>query len=735
MISNLRTTAVCGLLLLAVALVFGQTLQHDFVDFDDQQYVVNNPQVVRGLTGDGLVWAFTASHAGNWHPLTWLSHQLDCQLYGLEPWGHHLTSVLLHAATAIVLFLVLRKMTGDVWPSAFVAAVFAVHPLRAESVAWVAERKDVLSGLFFMLTLGAYLGYARRPFSLFRYLLVVLLFGLGLMSKPMLVTAPFVLLLLDYWPLRRVVAGTHGVCLLLVEKTPLLMMSAACCVGTLSTQGKIIEISDRVSLPWRMGNAAVAYVAYLGQWFYPANLAVFYPHPGSGLPGWKIIAAVLLLAAISGAALVWRRRHPYLPVGWLWYLGMLLPVIGLVQVGEQAMADRYTYLPQIGLCLALTWGLKVLTRRWPLRRWSCGAAAAFVVAALMVCTWHQTSFWRDRVTLWTRAAACTTRNRVAHNNLGIVLAGKGRVDEAIGHFHQALAIDPNCAEPQNNLGVVLAGQGRFDEAIRHYREAVRIKPDYVEAHYNLGVALAGRGQFEEAARHYRAALKTEPNHATAHNDLGVALAGLGRVEEAMGHYRQALKINADYAEAHYNLGNALLGGGQVDEAVAEYRKALAINPNITGAHNNLANLLAAQGRVEEAISHYRKALRLDPRNEDTRRNFGLALDRLIALHPDDVALLNDVAWQMATDPGAALRNGAGAVKLAEHLVELTDGREPAVLGTLAAAYAEAGRSPEAVGTARKALDLARQQNKLSLAKSLEEKISLYQSRKAYREAN
>ena len=352
-------------------MVFGQTVRHEFINCDDDQYVYENPQVARGFTAQGIVWAFTHFHSANWHPLTWLSHMLDCQLYGLNhPGGHHLTNVLLHAASAILLFLVLRQMTGDLWPSAFVAALFAIHPLHVESVAWVAERKDVLSGLFFMLTLAAYVGYARRPFSLLRYLLVTVLFALGLMAKPMLVTLPFVLLLLDYWPLGRIGAAVPqspqqarlprqsslALRRVLLEKLPWLVLTAASCVVTRFAQQTALVSTERLPLPSRIANALVSYVAYLGQFFYPVGLAVLYPYPQSTLPIWKIVGALLLLVGISLAVLACRRKCPYLLVGWLWYLGMLVPVIGLVQVGDQSMADRYTYLTQIGLYIALAWG-------------------------------------------------------------------------------------------------------------------------------------------------------------------------------------------------------------------------------------------------------------------------------------------------------------------------------------------------------------------------------------------
>src|SRR3972149_3559607 len=484
--------AVSGFPLLAVLIVFGQTLRHDFVNYDDRLYVYENPYVTHGLTTQGIVWAFTSKHASNWHPLTWLSHMLDCQLFGLAPWGPHLVNVLLHAATAILLFLVLRRMTGDLWPSAFVAVVFAVHPLRVESVAWVAERKDVLSGLFFMLTLWAYVGYVRHPFSTARYLTVMVLFALGLMAKPMLVTLPFVLLLLDYWPLGRMTplaAENRNKRLgatvqlspqrifsippqqsfsippqrifsiparLAMEKVLLMVLAAASCAATLWAQSEVIADDEHMPLSLRIGNAVISYVAYLVQLFYPAGLAVLYPHPWSGLPMWKVAGALLLLAAICGGVVALRRRCPYLLVGWLWYLGMLLPVIGLVQVGLQAMADRYTYLTQIGLCIAFAWGVAQFTRSWPYRGWVCGIASVLALATLLGCAWLQTSYWHDSETLWTHTLACTSRNFVVHNNLGNALAKVGRLKEAVENYEQALELKSNYHEAHNNLGVALA---------------------------------------------------------------------------------------------------------------------------------------------------------------------------------------------------------------------------------------------------------------------------------------
>ena len=525
----LAVWAVCGFLLLAVALVFSQTVTYQFVNFDDPDYVYHNPRVTQGLTFDGVAWAMTTNCCTNWHPLTWLSHMLDCQIYGANAGGHHLTSVLLHAITCILLFLVLRRMTGDLWPSAFVAAVFAVHPLHVESVAWVAERKDVLSGLFFVLTLAAYLGYVRRPFSLPRYLAVTAMFALGLMAKPMLVTLPFVLVLLDYWPLGRFSCsggsawrggadipvcrqdrGNSGrqECLphLMAEKIPLLLLTVASCVTTVWAQKQSIVDTGELRFSARIVNALVSYVTYLGKSFCPIDLAAYYPHPQAGLPAWKPIAALLLLAGVTAAVVMRRQKNPYLLVGWLWYLGMLVPVIGLAQVGLQAMADRYMYLPQIGLLIGLTWGAERLVRSWPRRAWLCGVAASLVIAELMVCALQQTTYWRDSESLWQHTLECTSENKIAHYNFGFFLAHQNRLDEAIEQYREAVRISPDYVEAQLNLGVALARLRRYDEAVTPFETAVKLSPNSVEIRNNLGLALARGGHKDEAMKQFQKAL-------------------------------------------------------------------------------------------------------------------------------------------------------------------------------------------------------------------------------------
>ncbi|MGP8198766.1 MAG: tetratricopeptide repeat protein [Limisphaerales bacterium] len=699
-----RTPAVCLVLATITFAVFGQTAGFGFVNYDDDKYVYENPVVAQGLTFKGIVWAFTRTHSANWHPLTWLSHMLDCQLYGLHPGGHHLTNVLLHIAAVIALFLVLRQMTGALWRSAFVAAVFAIHPLRVESVAWVAEHKDVLSGLLFMLTMGAYVRYARRPWSPARYGLVVLLFAMGLMCKPMLVTLPLVLLLLDYWPLQRVeplkLSG------LLLEKLPLLALSSAACVATLLAQNRPMQSNQLYSLPLRCANALVSCMVYLGQMVWPAGLAVFYPFPHDGLPSWEVALAGMLLAGLSAVAWVWRRKQPGMLVGWLWYLVMLLPVVGIIQVGDQAHDDRYTYLPQIGIYVAVTWLAAEWGAKWHAGRLAFGSIMTAVLAVFVVCAWIQTGYWKNSDELWTHALGYTTRNYRAHCNLGNALCDEGRVDEAITHYQEALQIQPNQAEFHNNLGTAFRQEGRVDEAITQYQEALQIQPNEAEMRYNLGNALLQKGRVDEAIADYQKVLQIKPDYAEAHNNLAIALFQKGRVDDAITHYEQALQIQPGFAEGHHNLGLILSRKGRADEAITHFQQALQIKPDYVDAHINLGNALLQKGKVGEAISHFQQALQLKPA---------------------DPSIQSNLAWLLATSSEASLRNGNRAVELARQANGLTGGENPVVLHTLAAAFAEAGRFPEAVETAQHALRLAGAQSSTVLAGQLQIELKLYQA--------
>jgi tetratricopeptide (TPR) repeat protein len=636
--SRLVTVVASVFLTAIVWIAFGRALGHEFVSYDDYRYVVQNPWVTNGITLDGVQWAFTHVHASNWHPLTTISHMLDCQLYGLQPSGHHLTNILMHAAAAILLFVALKKLTGDFWPSLLVAAVFAVHPLRVESVAWVSERKDVLSGVFFMLTLWAYAHYARTKGSLyFWYLTVVLLFALGLMCKPTLVTVPFVLLLLDYWPLGRTQTSSSGSGItknrwlgLIVEKLPLFVLSAASCVATLLAQKQALDASLKPPVGERLGNALVSYVGYIGQMFWPARLAVLYPYPEGNLRVQQVILALLLLVVVSVSVFVWRRKYPFLVTGWLWYLGMLVPMIGIVQVGSQTRADRYTYLPQIGLYLIGVWGAMELFHQWRRSRLILTVAALLILTALITRSYFQTSYWRDTETLWRHAVVTTSNNYIATNNLAQTLFQLGRFDEAIAESQKALKIKPDFAAAHNNLGAALVENqrsdngaprenGAVDEAIAHYRMALQINPDFAQAHSNLGNALLLKGQTDEAIVHYQKALEIDPNIPEARYSLGNAFLAERRYSESIANYEAALRILPDYFEAHYNLGRVLATIGENDEALEQFNEALRINGDSAQAHCILGALLERVGRREEAIEHLTEALRLKPDYERAKQ--------------------------------------------------------------------------------------------------------------------
>jgi tetratricopeptide (TPR) repeat protein len=717
-----RIGGICVLLVAITWSVFGQTLRHEFVNYDDNEYVYENPTVIRGLDLNGVDWAFTHIVAYNWHPLTMISHMLDCQMYGLNSGGHHLTNVLLHAASVVLLFLALREMTGALWRSAFVAAVFAVHPLRVESVAWVAERKDVLSGMFFMLTLWAYVRYARQPWSPLRYGVVVFLFVLGLMCKAMLVTLPFVLLLLDYWPLNRLHADDATTSVfrwagkpisrrLVYEKLPLFGVALASGLATVFTFAPM-QIFDQNSLLLRLGNASILYAVYLGKMFWPSNLAVLYPFEAGNVGVGRVALSLVVLAGISAAALVLRRHRPYLLAGWLWYLVMLGPVIGILRVGAHAQADRYTYLPQIGLYFALTWLAEGLFANWRHRRIVLGSLATVILIALIASARTQTAHWRNSESLWKHTLACTSNNFIAHDNLGNDLRLKGDIDEAAVHFREALRINPHFAEAHINLGNVLLRKGSVDDAIAHYEQALRIKPQLSGLYYNLGNALIRKGRVNDAIRHYRQALQIDPEFADAHNNLGNALLQQRNVDDAITHLRMALQLKPDYAEAWYGLGKAQLQKGNMDEAIDCHRQALQLRPDYTEVHNNVGLVLVQKGRVDEAIVHYEKALEIEPDNPQT---------------------LNNLAWVRAAAAKSTFRDGAEAVRLAERACRVTNSRVPVMIGTLAAAYAEAGRFDEAVAAAEKARDLALALGQREVAEKNEELIKLFKTAQPYHE--
>ncbi len=619
---------VCIFLAAITLAVFWRTFHYGFVFFDDDIYVYDNPVVCGGLTLKGIATVFTHVECNFYHPLTMISLMLNYQLNGLQPGAYHLTNVLLHIVSAILLFLILRRMTGFTWRSAFVAAVFAIHPLRVESVAWVAERKDVLSGLFFMLTLWAYVSYVQAPRSTLRYLVVVILFALGLLCKPSIVTLPFVMLLLDYWPLQRFGNGTaFSVFVRLVaEKIPLFVLSAAASVIAPIAEGKTMMISlAGVSLLARMSHPITTYVIYLKQLFYPAGLALFYPLSFKDFSIWKLVAALALLVAISAVALAAWRKRPYLLVGWLWFVGMLVPMIGIMQVGGFAHADRFTYLPTIGLCIALTWAVADLCAGWRHRSALLGGCAMIMLVVLMICARIQAFYWQDSESLWTRTLACTSDNTVAHNNLGAALAKKGEIDRAIIQFQEAIRLVPDYAQAHNNLGGALDRKNRFDEAIQQFQEAIRLEPDFASAYYNLGGVLVKQDRLDAAIRQFQEAIRLKPDLAEARSDLGAALDKKGLVDEAINQFREAIRLKPDFAEARNNFGGDLARNGQLDEAINQFQEAIRLKPDFAEAHNNLGDALARRGRLDEAINQFQEAIRLKPDFASACYNLGNAL--------------------------------------------------------------------------------------------------------------
>jgi Flp pilus assembly protein TadD len=571
--------ASLALIVLNVA-IYAPVAHHEFVTWDDPQYIINNPHISHGLTWQDISWALSSGYASNWHPLTWWSHMLDVQLFGLNAGPHHLTNMLLHIANTLLLLAVLHQMTGALGRSAFVAALFAVHPLHVESVAWIAERKDVLSTLFWMLTLLAYVRYVRQP-RVTRYLAVFALLALGLMAKPMLVTLPFVLLLLDVWPLKRIGPQTDAteVVRLLREKLPLLVLAGASGLITVLVQrkGGAVAPVDALPLTFRLQNALVSYVAYVGKMLWPVHLAAVYPYPRSIPTAWVAASAIALIAA-SVAALRAARRRPYLAVGWFWYLGTLVPVIGLVQVGSQAMADRYTYIPLVGLFLVVAWGVPDLLDRWPAGRRALPIAAAFVILGCLVTARVQVQYWRDSQALWQHAVDVTTDNFIAQDGLGVAFATQGRGKEAIAHFAEAVRANPNYPYAHNNLGIELRKQRRLEEAVVQEAEAVRLKPDFAEGHNSLGNALADEGRLDEAVSHYAEAVRLKPDYIDAHRDLAVALGKLGRFEESAMHFAEVVRLQPGSANARINLAIALASQGRFKDAAAEATEALRLEP-------------------------------------------------------------------------------------------------------------------------------------------------------------
>jgi protein O-mannosyl-transferase len=650
-----RNSLLCILLAVATLAVYWPVHNHEFIHYDDGTYITENPEVFTGLSLQNTKWAFTTGYASNWHPFTWLSHQLDSSLFAENAGAHHLVNVLFHIANTILLFVVLNRITRRFWPSAFVAALFALHPLHVESVAWAAERKDVLSTLFWLLTMLAYARYAERP-SAVRYVVTLLFFVLGLLSKPMLITLPFVLLLLDYWPLLRF--ATKGepfnqirnpksaIRNIIIEKIPFLLLSVASSIITYIVQQKggamsVVQLKDRIA------NAIISYLTYIGKMFWPARLAVIYPYPASSDLAAKAVIYAIMLILITVLLLYYGRRHKYLLVGWLWYLGTLVPVIGIIQVGVQAMADRYTYVPLIGLFVIIAFGAADLSQKIRLRKNALAAVAGVILIACTITTSIQLKYWKSSLLLFEHTLAVTKNNYTIYNNYANILNDLGRRTEAVQYLTESLRILPNTPDIHSNLGKTFMDLGRTNEAIEQYQKAIQIDPKFAMAHYNLGIALAAKGDYDAAIEQHKIYMGLEanllqnentpnaagrfkkisagkPDSAEIFRNLGYALARSGKPAEAIEYYNKSLRGDPDNIQTHGRLALALASLGRIDEALAQCRIVLKARPDDVEMHNNSGILLQAKGEIDEAIESYKKALQIDP-------NFIKARDNLDAI--------------------------------------------------------------------------------------------------------
>ncbi len=795
----MRRDTIISLLLAVVTVgVFWSVGTHEFTNYDDQLYVTENARVQAGLTASGTAWAFgkIVSEEGTyWHPITWLSHMLDSELFGLHPGPQHLVNLAFHVANVVLLYFVLQTMTGRPMRSAMVAALFALHPLQVDTIAWISERKNVLSTLFWLLTILAYVRYARKPDTR-RYALVFFLYLLGLMSKPMLVTVPCVLLLLDFWPLRRLKANwapsptqgsdaqsfaTATLGHLILEKLPLFALAFMSGVITIVGHHRIglLATTEQLPLSGRFISSLVSYAAYLKKAFWPTNLAVFYPLPKSW-PMPEIIEAAVILIVITALALTWLRRSPYLAVGWLWFLGTLVPVIGILQVSDQAMADRWAYVPLIGLFLAVVWGASDLLSNRPHGREILGVSAAAILIVLALVSHRQLGYWQDTTTLFQHALDVTTNNAVAHNAIGDVLVKEGKYREAETELLEALRLSPNSLHTLSGLGLLYYREGDAPKAISYFNAALQKRPNYSDAHYELGNILAAQGKYAEAADHYAAAILARPDLADAHNNLGAMLVRIGKRNEAVDEFKAALNLRPNFPEAHAQLASLLLSMGDLDSARLHYEEAVRLKPDFVyariqlglvlgqsgelnaavmqfldaikyeptnaAAYYNLGAAFAAERRLDDAAKSFVEAARLDPKDANTQGRLAAVLAvqgksveaakayrEALRLKPDWPGALRDLAWLLATNPKPEIRNGAEAVTLAERANKLTPKPDPRFLEALDVAYAEAGKFDDAIKTAEQVQQLATAAQQKAVADRAAQRIVLYKAGKAFHE--
>lgn len=717
--SNRRTVLILAALLTATVAVYAPVAWHEYISIDDHAYVSDNKVVQAGLTWYGVVWAFNGVHVANYHPVTWLSHMLDCELFGPGPRAGHLVNLGLHTVNSLLLFLVLRRMTGREWCSAFVAAVFALHPQHVESVAWISERKDVLSGLFWILTLAAWTWHIESP-RWWKYALALFIFALGLLSKPMVVTLPCVLLLLDFWPLRRTrifdAEGNGGyqrsLGFLVVEKIPFLLLAFAACVATVLAQsdGGAVITMEQIPLGWRVGNVIVAYLSYARKFLWPSDLAVFYPllRPE---PLRTVLGALAALILITALVIFKARSKPYLPVGWLWFVGTLVPVIGLVQVGNQSMADRYMYLPMIGLALMLAW----LAADLLLERYRHIATVAAVVALLAcgVITWIDARAWRNSETLFTRAIERTEPNVFAYHNLAAAKLLRGQTREAVELFAQCADFQPTNPHIRRAYGAALRFDKRYEDALQQLNRSIELDPKQGRTWSELGSLHLERENWTEAAEALSQAARLRPDDYETRVNLAVAHRLSGNLQGAMEQLQVALKINPRQARPWCGYGTLLLELGQPARAIEPLQRAAALDPGLAEAHYRLGVAFMRTGRGADALTPLMTALSLDPRSP---------------------AIMTQLAWVLATHPDQKLRSGDDAAYFAGAAVELTQSTAPDVLDALAAAQAELGQFDRAVGTATRALSLARETHHEALVAKIEQRLERYRAHQAMRDA-
>ena len=627
--NKLIQISICILLAVATFIAYMQVLNYGFVTFDDTHYLTSNWNIKTGLTKESIVWAFSTSYAANWHPVTWLSHMLDYELYGMEPFGHHLTSLIFHITNTLLLFGVLLKMTGALWRSALVAVLFALHPLNVESVAWVSERKNILSTFFLLLTLWAYVKYVDKK-NAGNYLLVVLFLALGLMSKPMLVTLPFVLLLLDFWPLERF--GEVRPIRLILEKVPLFILLIGSWVATFIAQrsGGAIRSSEFSSLYFRIANALVSYFEYLRNMLWPSGLSVFYPHPGNALPIWKPLVCTIVLVVVTIWVVKGIRRAPYLAVGWFWYLGTLVPVIGIVQVGEQAMADRYTYFPLIGIFIAIAWSLpeQIKTRKEKL----LPILSGIIISLLIVLTWIQVSYWKNSITLFKHAINVTDTKYLGvatiHAFLGDAYHREGELDVAISKFKKSLDLDPSNLYSLNNLAATLAEQGNLKEGLSYAQKLSRLQPDYTPGLITMGNILEETGKLDQAQIYYEQVLERDSDSFENYLNLANILYRNGNLEDALPHYKKVITLNPNLLEAHYNLGNVFGELGRTIDAKKEFEQAIRCDEKQPMPHYGLGLIQLKAGNYVKAIEAFEQALSLNPKLEQARHFLAQANEKM-----------------------------------------------------------------------------------------------------------